>query len=320
MDRTITHHKFITAFLAVMVGVIMIFGGAVQSAFAADSVPVSIMTYENGDLDNAQEVYQGSCAWSGETDIKEAAARDFGNQIPANYTLGIAAVANQKEDRTIYRVKSIDVAKGSYELTDNTAYSIYEGDVLTLYYYPETISVPVYWCKTNANGALSELSDAEYKAVEGSKDKQTIIDVKDSKETVFAPVDSDIQVTYAIGSDGFFEGAKNDLDRVESTALFLKNGAYGLSYAAATTENPLDEAAGDGAGADEGKSSTEPEYETFSSGAPAIYIICQLEQDQLPQTAEPTEENDDGGSLIPFFMIVVLVVLLLYAAGRKFLF
>ena len=308
-------HKSITAALVFLLGTAVVFSCNVQTAFGTDSIPVSIMTYENGDPDNAQEVWQGSCAWSGDTDVSEAAARDFAEQIPDGYALGIAAVVNQENDRTIYRVKTIDVAKGSYELADHTSYAIYKGDVLTLYYYPETIEVPVYWCRYDVNGALVELSANEYKAVEGSKDKLTSVRVRTGKDTVFAPVSGDTQVTYAVGADGIFSGGKNDLDKIESTALFLKNGAYGLSYAAATTENPLDEVSGTGEAA-----STEPQYETFTGGAPAVYVICQLEQDELPQAEAPEENEDNDGSLTPFFIIVVVVLLLLYAAGRKFLF
>lgn len=189
-----------------------------QTAFAAGSIPVQVLTYENGDLDATEVVWEGTYAPPAGGSVKITKAADaFASKAPEGYSFGIAAIKMEKVDASIYQVEEIDAANDMYRLTDYTTYNIDPNDTLAFYFYKSTAEVPVYWCKYDLDGSLTELTDKEYSAFVGGETRVTSVTVPDDRAASLAPAKAADVLTgdpdagasgfeaYVVGQDGLLD-------------------------------------------------------------------------------------------------------------------
>lgn len=311
-----------------------------QTSFAVESIPVQVLTYENGDLDSAELVWEGAYTppAQGTVAITEAAGA-FASKAPEGYAFGVAAVMNGKVDATIYQVEEIDVSNEIYRLTDYTTYNIFPGDVLAFYYYKALADLPVYWCRYRDGRTLTELSDAEYDAVVGGASRADYITVPHDRAAVLAPAKTADILTgepdseaskfdaYVVGRDGLLDtplpepsteddkvyyrmGGESTADsayKIDSDGLLLQNTSSGIAFAGIGL-----------AGLKTGTQSidtsnpvTSPaEYEMISGSRPAVYVVY---DDPSGLISLPSGAPGKGAlsSMIPWIIAAALITLIL---------
>ena len=333
----------------IMLGVCFFVCGA-QTAFAAGSIPVQVLTYENGDLDNAEKVWEGTYTppAGGNVPITKAAGA-FASKAPDGYSFGVAAVMNGKVDTSIYQVEEIDVKNDMYRLADNTTYNIFPEDYLSFYYYKAAVDMPVYWCQSDLDGSLKELTDAEYKALTGNETRVNSITVPDDRAASLAPAEAADILTgdpdaddagieaYVIGRDGLLatplqgassEGDKDAQDAEDEKVYFRLGGestddtAYKIDSDVLLLKNSSTGIAFAGVSLAGLKTDSQDidtsipvvspaDYEMISGSPPAIYVVYENQSGIVPLASGVTE---DGSGAIPWLIagsIATLILILL---------
>lgn len=214
--KLLTYNRILMPFALLLALCFFICG--TQTAFAAESIPVQVLTYENGDWDDSELVWEGTYTLPAEGSAAITKVADaFASNAPEGYSFGIAAIKNDKVDASIYQVEEIDAANDIYRLADLTTYSIFPKDILAFYFYKSTAEVPIYWCTYNDDGSLRELTDKEYSAFVGNGTRVSSITVPDDRAATLAPAKTADVVTgdpddkstafeaYVVGQDGLLD-------------------------------------------------------------------------------------------------------------------
>lgn len=214
--KLLTYNRIIMTF-AVLLGLCFFICGA-QTAFAAGSIPVQILTYENGDLDDTEVAWEGTYTPPADGSVAITKAADaFVSKAPEGYSFGIAAIKNDNVAPSIYQVEEIDASNDMYRLADYTTYSIEPSDILAFYFYKSKAEVPVYWCKYDIDGSLMELTDKEYSAFVGGETRVDSVTIPNDRAAALAPAKAADVVTgdpesgsagfeaYVVGEDGLLD-------------------------------------------------------------------------------------------------------------------
>ena len=242
IKKLLTYNRIIMTF-AVLLGLCFFICGA-QTAFAAGSIPVQILTYENGDLDDTEVAWEGTYTPPADGSVAITKAADaFASKAPEGYSFGIAAIKNDSVDASVYQVEEIDSSNDMYRLADYTTYSIDPSDILAFYFYKSKAEVPVYWCKYDIDGSLMELTDKEYSAFVGGETRVDSVTIPNDRAAALAPAKAADVLTgepesgsagfeaYVVGQDGLLDKPPFD----------------------PSSEEASEDASGDGDGTEDGK-------------------------------------------------------------------
>lgn len=313
MIRDINRKSIRIIVAAVFIAAAISFVCGAQTAFAAESIPVQVLTYENGDWDDSEMVWEGTYTPPAEGTVEiTKAAKAFASKAPEGYSFGIAAIKNDKVDASIYQVEEIDAANDIYRLADLTTYNISEKDVLAFYFYKSTAEVPVYWCTYNDDGSLKELTEKEYSAFVGSGARVSSITVPDDRAATLAPAktadvmtgdpdaDSTAFEAYVVGQDGLLDKPPFDASSESSSGdgssgvddkVYYRMGgertndtAYKIDSEGLLLQNTSTGIAFAGIGLAGLKTDTQridtsnpvvspAEYEMISGSLPAVYVV-----------------------------------------------
>lgn len=349
MTKKLNHklHNSILLTLMIMFGVCF-FACGVQTAFAAGNIPVQILTYENGDLDDTELVWEGTYSLPADGSVAITKAADaIESKAPKGYSFGIAAIKNDVVDASIYQVEEIDATNDMYRLADYTTYNISPNDVLAFYFYKTTAEVPVYWCKYDIDGSMVELTDKEYDAFVGGETRVNTVTVPADRAATLAPAkaadvvtgDPDAEATgfqaYVVGQDGLLDmppfdpSAEDASGEGGSTAdgkVYFRMGgertddtAYKIDSEGLLLQNTSSGVAFAGVGLAGLKTDAQDidtsnpvvspaDYEMISGSLPAVYVIYQDQSSMVPLASGITE---DGRGAIPWIIAAALVTLIL---------
>lgn len=342
MIKRIRYSHLLLISFAVVFCVIFFAGGA-QSAFAAESVPVQVLAYENGDLDHTEVVWEGTYTPPAKSVPITEVADAFASKAPEGYSFGIASIKKAQVDTSIYQVEEIDGSAGIYRLADYTTYDISGDDILGLYFYKAAVEVPVYWCQYNIDGALIELTDREYRAVSGSETRVKSITVPDDRAASLGPVESaDLVIamrnaeetgvdTYVVGQDGLLgsplfdtpyeasseegedhkvvykmggESTADSAYKIDSDGLLLENTSSGVAFAGVSMGGLKTETQG----IDTSNPVVSPvEYEMIAGSLPAVYIVYENPSSTVPLASGIA---DDGSGAIPWLIVIAIATLI----------
>ena len=243
---------------AVLLGLCFFICGA-QTAFAAESIPVQVLTYENGDLDDTEVAWEGTYTLPADGEIPITKAADaFASKAPEGYSFGIASIRNDNVDASVYQVEEIDASNDMYRLADYTTYSIDPSDILAFYFYKSKAEVPVYWCKYDIDGSLMELTDKEYSAFVGGETRASSVTIPNDRAAALAPAKAADVLTgdpesgsagfeaYVVGQDGLLD--KPPFDPSSEDSAGEGDGAVGEGAGNGGTEGEgtVDDGAEDG--------------------------------------------------------------------------
>ena len=257
--KLLTYNRIIMTF-AVLFGLCFFVCGA-QTAFAAGSIPVQILTYENGDLDDTEVAWEGTYTPPADGSVAITKAADaFASKAPEGYSFGIAAIKNDSVDASVYQVEEIDSSNDMYRLADYTTYSIEPSDILAFYFYKSKAEVPVYWCKYDIDGSLMELTDKEYSAFVGGETRVDSVTIPNDRAAALAPAKAADVLTgdpesgsagfeaYVVGQDGLLDKPPFDPSSEDSAGEgdgAVGDGAFDDGAESGVTEG--DGTVGDGA-------------------------------------------------------------------------
>lgn len=347
--KLLTYNRILMPFALLLTLCFFICGA--QTAFAAESIPVQVLTYENGDWDDSELVWEGTYTLPAEGSVAITKVADaFASNAPEGYSFGIAAIKNDKVDASIYQVEEIDATNDIYRLADLTTYNIFPKDILAFYFYKSTAEVPVYWCTYNGDRSLKELTDKEYSALVGSGARVSSITVPNDRAAALAPAktadvltgdpdnDSAAFEAYVVGQDGLLdkppfdpssEDASGDSSGADDKVYYRMGGertddtAYKIDSEGLLLQNTPTGIAFAGIGLAGLKTDTQSidtsnpvvspaDYEMISGSLPAVYVVYRDGSGLASLTQDAAGGGVSGlGGVIPWIIAAVLVAVLL---------
>ena len=299
----------------------------------ADTLPVKVMTYENGELGNAQEPASGVIDTGDADALDEMEDRyDPSDALGRAYTYAMITVVDPAENAETFNIRSINAS--TYTLNDGTEHSFQDGDEIYIYYYPSEITLPVYWVKEDLapvddatmarrlggiGSRLYELTDGEAMWWDDNEKEKTSLTIPSDHSIAISSGDGAVLWTpYTLpkktdAADGMplirYEIRSEDTEgkspvRVltsmdvtkESKTFYLQNGAHGISVA--QTED-----VGDG--------------EVVAGKDMALYIIYKGGAKNTARTVAGGIERNIAANPLPFVFVLICGIALLFILLRQ---